>query len=133
MKGANKRMLVNNVVLDYDIRFKALKFCSIYEGEPEMTEFESAYLCGLINEIKPKKVVEIGVAAGGTTAIVLEALESNAIQSQLISIDISNEFYKNRELSTGFMAQEYVKNRNLRVVKHKLLLGKGVIDQLTEI
>ena len=43
-------------------------------SEPEMSEFESAFVCGLIKEKRPKKILEIGVAGGGTTAIVMQCL-----------------------------------------------------------
>lgn len=31
----------------------------------EMTVDESAFLCGLIKENKPKKILEVGIAGGG--------------------------------------------------------------------
>ena len=40
------------------------------EGEPEMTPFESAFLCGVLREFRPNKIVEVGIAGGGTSAII---------------------------------------------------------------
>lgn len=34
-------------------------------GEPEMSEFESAFLCGMLRSVHPKKILEVGVAGGG--------------------------------------------------------------------
>lgn len=64
----------NKELLYYVPRLEALGKVSFPVDEPEMSEFESVFLCGLIREMKPKKIVEIGVAAGGTTAIILECL-----------------------------------------------------------
>lgn len=41
----------------------------------EMTRDQRAFLGGLIKEKKPKKIVEVGVAAGATTCIILNCLE----------------------------------------------------------
>ena len=40
----------------------------------EMSDFQHSYLCGLLRMKKPKKIVELGVSAGGTTAVILNAL-----------------------------------------------------------
>lgn len=36
-----------------------------------MSEFDSAFLCGIIKKQKPKKILELGIASGGTTAIIM--------------------------------------------------------------
>ena len=43
--------------------------------EPEMSESESAFLCGALKQFHPKKILEIGVAGGATTAIIVQTLE----------------------------------------------------------
>lgn len=40
----------------------------------EMSDSERGFLCGLLREHKPKKIVEVGVAEGGTTAVILECI-----------------------------------------------------------
>lgn len=85
--------------------------------EPEMTEFESAFLCGLLKKFRPKKIVEVGVAAGGTTAIILECLENIGQKYSMVSIDISKDFHLNKQLKTGFLAKDTKKD--LKVGTHK--------------
>lgn len=102
--------------------------------EPEMTEFESAFLCGLIKERKPRKIVEVGVAAGGTTTIMLKCLEflGFASQTEFFSIDISEPFYRNSAKKSGFLAEEYLKRSQVSF-NHRFLLGRILPEVLGEI
>ncbi len=52
-----------------------------------MSERQSGFLCGLIKEFKPKRILEIGVAAGGTTAIMLNCISMLGLETSIVSID----------------------------------------------
>ena len=106
---------LNEVSLDYESRQKILpklpQFVSSHgHREPEMTEFESAFLCGMLKKIHPKKILEVGVAGGGTTAIILQALEDIGEPYEMNSIDASETFYRDRTKPSGFMAMVALKN-----------------------
>ena len=73
--------MVNKIIPDYEPRRKILSHIPNVPGEPEMSEFESAFLCGLLKKFRPKKILEIGVAAGGTTAVMLQCLEDMKLDS----------------------------------------------------
>ena len=62
---------INAIPLDLEPRNKILPKLPAVPREPEMSEFESAFLCGAIKQFRPKKILEVGVAAGATTAIIL--------------------------------------------------------------
>ena len=83
--------------IDEMTRMKVINRIDIYPGEPEMTEYESAVLCGVIVEKKPKKILEVGVAAGGTTAIIMQCLEDFEISSSVISCDLNKKYYRNNK------------------------------------
>lgn len=51
------------------------ELCEI-ENKCEMSRDQIAFLCGLLKWKKPRKIVEVGVAEGGTTAIIIKCLES---------------------------------------------------------
>lgn len=53
-----------------------------------MTTDETALICGLIRKNKPRKILEVGVNKGGTTAVLLTALELLSAESELHSVDI---------------------------------------------
>lgn len=103
------------------------------KGEPEMTEFESAFLCGLIRERKPKKIVEIGVAGGGTTGVILKCLEFLGVSSEVevFSMDLAETFYRQKDKRTGYLADDIINSRS--DFHHKFLLGKLLPEVVDEI
>ena len=103
-------------------------------NEPEMTVFDSAFLCGLIRKKKPRKILEIGIAAGGTTAIILECLSQLGMNesSELYSIDCGELFYRGNGEKSGYLAEEYKEVSNWHG-KHKVFLGKYFPEVVDEI
>lgn len=122
---------LNEVVPDYETRGKILSQIPSYPHEPGMSNFDSAFLCGLLKMAKPKKIVEIGVAGGATTAIILQCLEDIAMPYEMYSIDISETVWHTQTLKTGAIA-EYAKEI-LTPNHHELLIGAGVTSFLDRI
>lgn len=91
----------------------------------EMTAFEHSFLCGLLREKKPRKVLEIGVAAGGTTAVVLSCLKEMNISANVHSVDVSEEWYRGGKRTTGFGACDNM-NKIIGKCQHKFWLGKSI-------
>jgi predicted O-methyltransferase YrrM len=112
-----------NVELVSEHRANVLRKIDSVPGEPEMTNFESSFLAGLIKKFKPKKVVEIGVAAGGTTAIILDSLETYSTNYKFYSLDLSADFYRDKNRSTGFLALQYIEKTPLLQGSHELITG----------
>lgn len=73
----------------------------------EMTRFELATLCGLIKLKNPKNILEVGVASGGTSLIILNTLEILNLHATLYSCDINERYYANREHETGYVVKKY--------------------------
>lgn len=109
------------VVLDYETRKKALKLMPATQGEPEMTESESAFLCGLLRQEKPKRILEIGVAAGATSAIMLQCLKDIGDNFFMYSMDIAENFYRDNSKKTGFLGR--MANEKLKCDGWRLLTG----------
>ena len=59
-----------------------------------MTDSQLAFLCGVLKDKKPEKIVEVGVAHGGRTCVILECLKENKITAVLHSVDISEKCYR---------------------------------------
>ena len=94
--------------MDFEPRRKILPKLPDYvspqgEREPEMSEFQSAFLCGAIKKFRPKKILEVGVAGGATTAIILQALENLGAPYEMHSVDVAEKFFDNTR-PMGFMA-----------------------------
>lgn len=73
----------------------------------EMTQNERRFLNGLIRYYKPKKILEVGIAAGSSSVVILNAIADRE-DSKLYSVDYSTEYYRDRSKKSGFMVQECV-------------------------
>lgn len=96
----------------------------------EMTESEHGFLCGMIKYSVPQKVVEIGVAGGGTTAVIMQCLNEVNFDAKMYSVDINQECYRREGKPTGYQLaelKEYLPNYK----NHTFYLGK-VLPQYIE-
>lgn len=97
----------------------------------EMTRRDHGFLCGMIKSVRPKKIVEIGVASGGTTSVILKTIAMLQLKTQVYSVDINERFYSDPTLDTGF---EY---KRIKTEEHfdgeQLLTGKTIAGRLDEI
>lgn len=100
-------------------------------GEPEMSEFESAFLCGCLKKHHPKKILELGIAGGATTAIILQCMSMISSNYILHSVDLSEKFYRDKNKQSGFLAKESY--QYLTEVNHKFHLGQYITECLDEI
>ena len=102
------------------------------DGDIEMTEFESGFLCDLIRSRRPKNIVEVGVAAGGTTAILIKLIDMLDLneQTRLWSVDLCEAYYRDHSKRSGYMA-DGVSTR--KPVRRKMLLGKFLPEWLPDI
>lgn len=98
----------------------------------EMTKRQLAFLCGLIKEHRPMKIVEIGIAAGGTTMVILNCASMLDIDVQLFSGDLSTQYYLDRSKATGYLVQEYKPLLNMQL-RHTMYTGKYAPEYLEEI
>lgn len=98
----------------------------------EMSDWQSGFLCGLIKQSRPEKLVEVGVAAGGTTAVILNCIVMLGLDTKVYSVDLNEYFYADSNLKTGHRAQECKKYLQ-KDVDHKMYLGKILPECLEEI
>lgn len=121
-------------MLFFEPRQKLQELICFPEGEPEMTEFESAFLCGLIKKCSPHKIIEVGIAAGGTTAIILSCLKQLGmnLSTELHSVDISEKFYRGKGEKSGYLA-EIAKKKLQSEFHHTYHLGNVLPTFLDEI
>lgn len=130
---------INAIPLDYEPRRKVLPNLPDYvspkgEREPEMSESQSAFLCGIIKTYRPKKILEVGIAGGATTAIILQALEDLGEPYEMHSVDLKEKFYRDSRFLTGFLA-EFAKEKIFGELHgaHKFHLGKVLPQVIDEI
>lgn len=97
--------------------------------ESEMNAEQHAFLCGLMREKRPKKIVEVGVAAGGTTCVLLNCI-NKLCEGKLVSVDLSEKYWRDETKRTGYMLEELPDELKK---DHKLLTGKYLAERLEEI
>ena len=64
------------------------------------------FINGIIRKYKPKKCLEIGVAAGGSSIIILNAIK-DINNSFLISLDLNTALYCDNKFKTGYTVYKY--------------------------
>ena len=69
----------------------------------EMHSVERSFINGLVRLVKPTRILEIGVAEGGGTAVLLNAI-SDMPDATVTSVDIMDFFYKDPTKKVGFAA-----------------------------
>ena len=102
------------------------------EYTAEMSEEQSAFLCGLLKKYRPNKIVEIGVAAGGTTAVMLNCIALLGLEAELFSIDLSENFYRDSDKKTGYLAEE-CKTILKRKFEHTVYTGRYAVEYIDDI
>lgn len=117
-------MHVNEVELYSEPRNKILPLLPEINGEPEMSPFDSAFLCGAIRKFKPNKIVEVGIAGGGTTAIILQCIHMIGLDKcNMYSIDYSERFYRDNTFRSGHLGGVALELIPELKDRHKFLLG----------
>lgn len=107
-------------------------FDNFKEKKIEMYPLDIGFLCGLIKDKRPKKIVEVGVAAGGSACLMINCVNMLRIECEMYSVDVSERYYWDANKKTGFMVQE-LERMGVDHSFHKFLLGKVVAEQLEEI
>lgn len=99
----------------------------------EMSSADHGFLCGLIKKYSPQKVVEVGVAGGATTAVIMNCLSMTGQKDAVMySVDLNEECYRREGKRTGYQLEE-VKDYLDNYKNHTFLLGKMLPQIIHEI
>lgn len=78
----------------------------IYNSFSEMTPSEQEFLTDIVRQYKPKKLLELGIASGSSSVLLLNAIK-DIPDSHLTSIDYSTPYYRDKTKNSGFVVDEY--------------------------
>lgn len=87
-----------------------------------MSGEQLSFLCGLIKKYQPKKIVEVGVADGGTTAVVLKCVDELKEATEVYSIDINKRSVTESNKKVGYLAEECIEILE-NPPRHKMCIG----------
>lgn len=107
--------------------YKKQKFIS------EMNRHDHGFLCGMIKKMRPKKILEIGVAEGGTTAVIMETLAILGLESEVWSVDLVEDLYCDSAKKTGYEYFRLEKELGQEWGKHHFLFGRTIAHQIGSI
>ena len=71
-----------------------------------MTPSEQEFLTDIVRQYKPKKLLELGIASGSSSVLLLNAIQ-DIPNSHLTSIDYSTPYYRDKTKNSGFVVDEY--------------------------
>ena len=77
-----------------------------YYSYSEMSMREIEFLNSIILRYKPKKCLELGIAAGSSSVVLLNAIKDSP-SAELISFDYSDNYYRDDSKKTGFLVDSY--------------------------
>lgn len=92
----------------------------------EMAKSEQHFLAWLLRRFKPKKLLEVGTAAGGTSALLLKLSDA-----PVYSVDMSTQYYRDTRKPTGFKVSELCTEEEKK--RYHLLLGHDPVDVMDQV
>lgn len=95
-----------------------------------ISEYDSRFLAGLVNFANARKVLEIGVASGWSSAVLLKALSGLDGDRKVIGIDLSRDYYLDASIPTGRAVDETVPDL---LPNYRLLTGRLAFDAMAEV
>ena len=81
------------------------EICPRIEGFAEMTVSERVFLTQLILQTKPRKILELGVSAGGSSALILNAIQDMP-DTEFHSVEYSAMWWVGPSLPSGFLIEK---------------------------
>lgn len=96
-----------------------------------VSDYDAAFFSGLAMVVKPKKIVEVGVASGWGSVMLLKSLqEAGVTDYEYFGVDISHRFYHDNSYATGQVMNEVTPELALR---YRLLTGRSIAEVAPEI
>lgn len=95
-----------------------------------ISEFDAKFLYGLVCELKPARILEVGVASGWGSCIIMDALKSSGVDRyNFFGVDIAERFFYDDKYETG----ECVKHIMPGNLKYDLRTGVLIADVVEDI
>ncbi len=112
-KIKNNQSAIEKNKIKYDINFNYIDFDKELITEKMKTKSgwilqleEAQFINGIIRKNKPKNCLEIGVAQGGSSILILNALK-DIKNSLLVSLDLNKELFNEPTKLTGYRVKQY--------------------------
>lgn len=97
---------IDEIELDYEPRRAMEAQLADLRSQILMYEFDTAFLCGLLERFKPRKIVEVGIANGGSTAVMMQCVVSQGIDCDIHSVDIKTGGFLGSKREIGYLGND---------------------------
>lgn len=94
----------------------------------EMSDTDHNFLLYLINTYKPRKVLEVGVAAGGTSAFLLQNTRHLNPAPHIYGVDLATKWYRDKSKDVGYIVKEVCTEEDMR--RYTLITGLDIIEAI---
>ena len=108
---------------------RAAEASHLVENHSEMHRAERAFVTGLLMQYQPKKILELGVSAGGGSVIILNAIKDMP-DAKLYSVDLFENYYRDKSKPSGWMVDEFVPELKSKWTAY---LGKDAVQVMDDI
>ncbi|MDY3908566.1 MAG: class I SAM-dependent methyltransferase [Eubacterium sp.] len=112
-------------------------FKDLDEFTPEMSKYESSILSGLIKKYCPQKIVELGVAEGATTCLIMKTLDSLGKMGdetfEVHSVDLNENLYYDAGKKTGYQYIKACESGFVNDSNHYFHIGQYLPEVIDEI
>lgn len=95
-----------------------------------ISAYDDRFLAGLANYASPRKMVEIGVASGWSSTVLLKALNGSENIRKVVGIDLSPTYYLDSSIPTGRVVNEVVPEL---LSNYELLTGRLAFDAMGDV
>lgn len=97
-----------------------------------MSVMDAAFLAGLVMAVRPRKVIEVGVATGWGSVNLLAALERAGCDNyDYIGIDLSERLFRDKTFATGQAVEEFASQAAR--ARYRLRIGRALTEIAPEI
>lgn len=102
------------------------------KSQKSLSDENLLWICSLIEKYRPKRILEVGVSTGGSTAVYLNCINKLNLNCELVSIDSEKiAFYKEGKPFIGsevFELGDYLDLNNFHLITGKLI--PEVVDEI---
>ena len=89
-----------------------------FDGMGSVSRVDARFLCDLVQQYQPIKCFEVGVASGMSTTFILLALAKLGPDRELVSVDISRQYYADRTRQVGYIVESAIQKLGCKFGLH---------------
>lgn len=95
---------------------------------PDMSTTDHEFILYLLNKYKPKRILEVGVASGATSCLLLR---NTPISTSIVGIDLDTHWYKDRSKPIGWQIKALCSDNEVN--RYRLFTDKDPIEVMPEL